>query len=79
MNHPVPKSMPKKEMAWLLRELREIRRTATMENASFYVFDKDEPAKMEQIRELTRSWRNSWLIGPLDRLIERYETRKVNK
>lgn len=69
-----PKTMPKKETEALLRELREIRQVATMETANFFPFVEDSEEKMNELRALTRVWRQSWIIEPLDRLIERYES-----
>ncbi len=67
----VPKSMPKKEREMLLSELKELRRVATMETANF-----GSQGSTENIKRQTKVWRGSWLIAPLDRLIERYETGK---
>jgi len=68
----VPKTMPKKEMEALLSGLKELRSSATFESANFFVFDEDSDAKMKEVREVTRIYRQSWLIEPLDRLIKRY-------
>ena len=72
-DNKVAKAMPKQELLALLAELKDIRRTATMEHASFFAVDPSESNKMNNLREVTRIWRESWLIGPLDRLIARYE------
>ena len=68
-----PKSMPRKETKKLLSILKEIRRTATMERANFFVFDDESESKMLEIKKLTHVWRTSWILSPLDYLIERYE------
>lgn len=73
INNPVPKSMPRKEMEALLSTLKEIRRTAEMKDANFFAFDERSKEKMNEIRELSHVWRTSWIISPLDVLIERYE------
>ena len=67
----VPATMPKRETAMLVSLLKEIRETATMKTANFYVFDPDSDQKMDELRKLTRVWRRSWLIAPLDDIIER--------
>lgn len=72
-DNPVPKSMPRKEMEALLSTLKEIRRVAEMKDANFFVFDDKSKEKMDEIRELSHVWRTSWIISPLDVLIERYE------
>ena len=68
-----------------LSTIRAVRDIATMENASFgmpheYVqrcdsrgnpYANEGPFHMTDfIREQTRLWRESWIIGPLDDLIE---------
>jgi len=58
-----PPFMPKKETRALIIKLREIRRIATMETSSFN----------QEIKDVTRGWRDMWIIYPLDELIERYE------
>ena len=67
-----------------IRELKELRRIATMENASFgmpgdhvihhawgpdAVPGGEKKDTTEFIADRTRLWRQSWLIGPLDDLI----------
>ena len=71
--HPTPPRMPKRETEALLSILRDMRRVATMEDTNFFVFDEDSDEKMAEIRELTRLWRQSYLLSPLDFLISRYE------
>lgn len=60
-------------MEALLSVLKEIRDTAKMENANFFVFDEKSAEKMDEVRELSHVWRTSWIISPLNVLIERYE------
>lgn len=71
MRRDVPKTMPKSEMEMLLSELKELRRTAGMGNASF-----GSQETTDEIRQKTEVWRGSWIIDPLSRLIKRYETGK---
>ena len=66
--------MPKRETEDLLRELKEIRQTATMERADFGNLLSKEDNPTEFIRKKTDLWRRNWLIAPLDRIIERYES-----
>lgn len=55
---------------WVLQELKEIRRIATMEQAGFSPnHGLSDKAFTEQIREATRIWRESWILGPLDGVI----------
>ena len=63
INVQVPKTMPVREMRRMLDELRKIRQTATMETADFN----------SEIKRATSLWRKTWLLNPLDALIERYE------
>lgn len=60
---PLTKTMPRKEARLLVSLLRELRETATMKNADF----------PQELKDKTRLWRNTWLVSPLDDLIERYE------
>jgi hypothetical protein len=62
-------SIGRKKASKLLEELREVRKTATMESASFG-FDKALDAI---IKEKTRLWRETWIIAPLDRAIRLLE------
>lgn len=77
-----PKSLPKGEIKGLIEELKEIREIATMNTAKFTRIRETQLNEMlkidpkyvsEFIRERTRIWRHSWIIDPLDELIERYE------
>jgi len=61
-NPPVPKSMPKKETERLLSILVGVRNSATMASAAF----------PDNLKEETRLWRDSWIISPLDAIIDRY-------
>ena len=69
--HKQPPKMPKQETRALLSELRELHRTATMESANFDGSNREH--RTEFIREKTQLWRETWLISPLEKLIERYE------
>lgn len=70
----VPRTMPKQEMAMMIRLLREIRETAKMKNACFFPFDPNGDEKMEEVRNASELWRSTWLIAPLTDLINRYES-----
>jgi hypothetical protein len=71
--NPVPKGMNRRELKRLIAVLREIRKVATMDNANFFVFDEKSKEKMNEIKALSHVWRTSWIISPLDLLIDRYE------
>ena len=79
-------SIGKKQARLLLAQLKEVRRAATLERASFEwtgetVRTNNSFANKEDgietptnyIRRKTRSHRESWIIGPLDRVIEELE------
>ena len=79
-------SIGKKQARLLLAELKEARRAATLERASFgwtgetvstnYSFRNEEDGLEKPtfyIRRKTRRYRESWIIGPLDRVIEELE------
>lgn len=82
----LPVGMPKQEREALITELKELLVIAKMERANFdhypaeevvANFIKGEPnptTVTDFIKERTELWRKSWLIGPLEALIERYET-----
>jgi len=65
----------------IINKLKEVRATATMETASFG-FPNDEVIAThhgergliahptDYIKERTRPWRHSWVIGPLDEILE---------
>lgn len=75
----------------ILLALHEIRRTATMENASFGFpddrlrvvrenFSTEIPSDIhptDYIKEQTRLWRNSWIESPLDTIIAWAEGKSV--
>ena len=61
--------MPVFETENLIRELKELRRIATFDGTYF----KDQELKLKFL-ESTKTYRESWLIAPLDRLIYRYES-----
>lgn len=76
----------KKQARLLLAELKEARRAATLETASFeftgetvstagsFAGDEDGiETPTNYIRRKTRCYRKSWIIGPLDRVIEELE------
>jgi hypothetical protein len=76
----------KKQARELLAEAKEARRAATMERMSVAwpgakitvsgSFAGDGDGEMnpdDYIRETTRLYRESWIIGPLDRIIEELE------
>ena len=79
-------SIGKKQARLLLAELKEARRAATLERASFgwtgetvstnnsFRNEEDGLEKpTDYIRRKTRIYRESWIIGPLDRVIEELE------
>lgn len=76
--------------AQILNLLHEARRAATMESASFaFPCDKiivdihmENPKTLhpdEFIKETTRLYRESWIIGPLNRAIEWAEGKEFRK
>ncbi len=75
------KNLGKKKARIILSKLRETRRTATMENASFCLDNKGELKYWKmgndddtaRIRESTKLWRQSWLLYPLDEVIKELE------
>jgi hypothetical protein len=67
-NARAPKSMPISEVRSLVDELKEIRDYATLKTASFGKKDFDD-----MIKETVRIHHDSWIIMPLNILIERYE------
>jgi len=66
----------KKKMRRIVSELKEIKRVATMKTASFSSIASigDFPSKEKDvdsfIKERTRLWRRSWLVDPLQKIIE---------
>lgn len=80
--NPPPRGMPKREVRALIEELKELLDVAEMKSANFdSPFDSpltnsvpiDPQRPTEFIRDRTRIWRQSWLIRPLQALIDRYE------
>ena len=60
----------------MLNDLKEIRAIATMQTARFHVGEEPFPFGAEcteLVREATRIWRESWIIGPLDEIIKELE------
>jgi hypothetical protein len=65
----------------ILETLREVRNIAEMKHASFRkpsaeIGSRDywnNDAYTKEIAEATRLWRQSWIIGPLDEIIEMLE------
>ena len=51
----------------ILQRLRSVRDTATMHDASFGFADL---VLTEMIKKETRRWRNTWIISPLNEIIE---------
>lgn len=78
---PLPKHFPKNEARFLLRELRDLLEFAKMEKASFGYRPGPNaeftPGTAENvtnfIKKTTWTYRETWLIGPLEALINRYE------
>ncbi|MBI5933300.1 MAG: hypothetical protein HY867_06295 [Chloroflexi bacterium] len=60
--NPVPSTMPIREAEMLVEKLKELRKTATM----------DSTLCTEEVKRDLKVWRETWLIAPLDDLIERY-------
>lgn len=60
-----PKSMPIKERRDLVNKLKEIRRDATMESSNI----------PQEIKDTIQLYQRTWVIEPLDELINRYETK----
>lgn len=72
---PVPASMPLKEAKRIRQCLIQLRDTATMETANFSRPDLKGSVEMDKaIKDMTKLWRESWLIDPLNAMIERYES-----
>lgn len=71
MNNNKPPQMPQRELRSLLIILRNVLRAAKMEDASFGMIGSDNDPT-EFIKERTRVYRQSWIVAPLEELIERY-------
>jgi hypothetical protein len=72
--------MYKKELEELKSELEEVRRRLTMEHSHFgditrpgKIYKLTESEISDFIREKTRLWRETWILHPLARMIERCE------
>ena len=71
--------MYKRELKKLKTELEVVRRTATMEHSHFENITSNATHTVNErevtdfVRERTRLWRESWLVHPLDVMIERIE------
>ena len=60
----------------MLEQLKDIRKVATMESASFRIGEQPFPFGAEctdLVRVATKLWRDSWIIGPLDEIIAALE------
>jgi len=62
----------------ILDELKQIREHSEMKKASFTrpgysVFSKENEKFTQEVREGTRNWRNTWIIAPLDEIIDMLE------
>lgn len=70
------KTLGRKDAERLYYVLKEVRRTSTMEGASFDGIHGGN--KTKEIKEATELWRQSWIISPLSRVIaELKETYKL--
>lgn len=65
--------MPYIKIAQLWR-LKEIVNTATMNNASFYMNNEE---KNNEIKRVTRLWRETWIISPLNHIINDIEKKEL--
>ena len=67
-------TITKKTSASLLKQLKEIRRISTMETASFGdIYSPTYKDETENIKRLTRLWRETWIIDPIDAIIKQIE------
>lgn len=64
----------------LVRDLKDIRRDATMDSAEFgllnperFDYPRREADVTPFIRERTRIWRDTWIVGMLDEMIKDLE------
>jgi len=55
-----------------LDRLKEVRRIATMESASWTM----DESRNDEIRETIRLWMRSWIYGPLDEILVKIESQK---
>ncbi len=58
----------------IIRHLKGLRKAATFESAGFYPFDADRNA---EVKEVTRIYRETWVLPAIDELIEWAETGRV--
>jgi hypothetical protein len=63
--------MSKRVPAKILKLLKDARHSATLEEASFGNFGD----KTEEVRELVRLYHETWIIGPLERVIKWAESK----
>lgn len=65
----VPKGRAgKKELRAMLESLQAARKAATFETASF-----THDAENQKIKDVTKLYRDSWILGPLDAVINRIQ------
>lgn len=68
-------------MREVIERLKEVAKTATMENANFdRLFDKKPEGitnETEYVKERTELWRNSWVVHPLEGIIKVLETAAI--
>lgn len=60
----------------ILKNLKEARQAATLEHSEFYCFDKNSVRKNAELRKLTKSYRESWILRPIDEAIRLIEEAK---
>ena len=76
---PKFRPMYKHELQEMKHELERVRRTATMEHSSFENITSSathvipEGEVNDFVRDRTRLWRQTWLVHPLDEMIERVD------
>lgn len=64
------------ELSDLIQTLKRVRDDATMKNARFHVGEEPFPFGADVsdlVRQATRLWRDSWVVGPLTEVIEKLE------
>lgn len=79
---PLPKSMPKTEREQLVMILKRLKEHAELTNANFghaMIHISGERTITEYVKETTRLYRASWLIHPIQELIDRYELSDTRK
>ena len=70
-NTKAPKTLTAKELVNLCLELKELIRVAKMEGAQFGSLSDNRVDTL--IKDETRPYRETWLIYPLEVLLDRYE------